>query len=90
ILNNSQMPAHLLDIEQELLQKVQVLIEHIDIDKLLAIDSINIDKFEPLFTYASENEIVDLINNKYSRNSNANEDLESKDKNKPLSLLSTH
>ncbi|KAG9291036.1 hypothetical protein G9A89_012908 [Geosiphon pyriformis] len=59
------MPAYLLDIEQELLQKVQVLIEHVDIDK-----------FEPLFTYALEDEIVDFINNKYSKNSNANEDLE--------------
>ncbi|KAG9306248.1 hypothetical protein G9A89_016152 [Geosiphon pyriformis] len=57
ILNNSQMLAHLLDIEQELLQK---------------------------------NEIIDLINNKYSGNSNANEDLESEDKDELLSLLSTH
>ncbi|KAG9301994.1 hypothetical protein G9A89_021038 [Geosiphon pyriformis] len=84
------MPVHLLDIEQKLLQEVQVLIEHVDIDKLLAIDFINIDKFELLFTYASENEIVDLINNKYSGNSNANKDLESEDKDEPLSLLSIH
>ncbi|KAG9302875.1 hypothetical protein G9A89_022291 [Geosiphon pyriformis] len=82
--------THLLDIEQEFLQEVQVLIEHVNIDKLLAIDFINIDKFEPLFTYALENKIVDLINNKYSGNSNANEDLESENEDKPLSLLSTH
>ncbi|KAG9292602.1 hypothetical protein G9A89_006974 [Geosiphon pyriformis] len=88
ILNNSQMSAHPLDIEQELLQEVQVLIEHVNIDKLLAIDFININKFEPLFTYALENEIVDLINNKYSENSNTNEDLESE--NESLPLLSTH
>ncbi|KAG9288597.1 hypothetical protein G9A89_006698 [Geosiphon pyriformis] len=68
------MPAHLLDIEQELLQEIQVLIEH----------------FELLFTYASENEIVDLINNKYSGNSNANKDLESENEDESLSLLSTH
>ncbi|KAG9286480.1 hypothetical protein G9A89_014646 [Geosiphon pyriformis] len=84
------MLAHLLDIEQELLQEVQVLIEYVNIDKLLAIDFINIDKFESLFTYVSENEIVDFINNKYSGNSNANEDLESENKDKPLPLLSTH
>ncbi|KAG9290604.1 hypothetical protein G9A89_011567 [Geosiphon pyriformis] len=84
------MSAHSLDIEQELLQEVQVLIEHIDINKLLAIDFINIDKFKPLFTYVSKNKIVDLINNKYSGNFNANEDLESKDKDEPLFLLSTH
>ncbi|KAG9288865.1 hypothetical protein G9A89_012194 [Geosiphon pyriformis] len=90
VLNNSQMSAHLLDIKQELLQEVQVLIEHIDINKLLAINFINIDKFESLFIYASEDEIVDLINNKYSRNFNANEDLESKDEDESLPLLSTH
>ncbi|KAG9298423.1 hypothetical protein G9A89_008687 [Geosiphon pyriformis] len=84
------MPAHLLDIEQELLQEVQVLIEHVDIDKLLAIDFININKFELLFTYVSKDEIVDLINNKYNGNSNANEDLESEDKDKPLFLLSIY
>ncbi|KAG9295977.1 hypothetical protein G9A89_011829 [Geosiphon pyriformis] len=84
------MPAHLLDIEQKLLQEVQVLIEHVDINKLLAINFINIDKFEPLFTYALENKIVDLINNKYSRNSNTNENLESEDEDKPLPLLSIH
>ncbi|KAG9302187.1 hypothetical protein G9A89_020621 [Geosiphon pyriformis] len=84
------MPAHLLDIKQELLQEVQVFIEHVNIDKLLAIDFINIDKFEPLFTYVSENEIVDFINNKYSGNSNANKDLESENEDKPLPLLSTH
>ncbi|KAG9286665.1 hypothetical protein G9A89_012215 [Geosiphon pyriformis] len=90
ILNNSQIPVHLLDIEQELLQEVQVLIKHVNIDKLLTIDFINIDKFEPLFTYISEDEIVDLINNKYSGNSNTNKDLESENKDEPLSLLSTH
>ncbi|KAG9287182.1 hypothetical protein G9A89_001590 [Geosiphon pyriformis] len=84
------MSVHLLDIKQELLQKIQVLIEHVDIDKLLAIDFINIDKFKSLFTYASEDKIVDLINNKYNGNSNANEDLESENENKPLSLLSIH
>ncbi|KAG9293731.1 hypothetical protein G9A89_019068 [Geosiphon pyriformis] len=84
------MPAHLLNIEEELLQEVQVLIEYVDIDKLLAIDFININKFEPLFTYALENKIVDLINNKYSGNSNANEDLENENKDKSLPLLSTH
>ncbi|KAG9299968.1 hypothetical protein G9A89_009696 [Geosiphon pyriformis] len=84
------MPAHLLDIKQELLQEVQVLIKHIDINKLLAINFINIDKFEPLFTYALEDEIVDLINNKYSGNSNTNEDLESENEDKPLPLLSIH
>ncbi|KAG9288085.1 hypothetical protein G9A89_017680 [Geosiphon pyriformis] len=72
------------------LQEVQVLIEYINIDKLLAIDFINIDKFEPLFTYASENEIVDLINNKYNGNSNANENLGSEDKDESLPLLFTH
>ncbi|KAG9297711.1 hypothetical protein G9A89_011226 [Geosiphon pyriformis] len=80
------MPAHLLDIEQELLQEVQVLIEHVNIDKLLAIDFINIDKFELLFTYASEDEIVDLINNKYS----ANKDLKSENEDELLLLLSTN
>ncbi|KAG9293867.1 hypothetical protein G9A89_019205 [Geosiphon pyriformis] len=84
------MPTHLLDIEQELLQKVQVLIKHVDIDKLLAIDFINIDKFEPLFIYASEDKIVDLINNKYNGNSNANKDLESENEDESLPLLSTH
>ncbi|KAG9300566.1 hypothetical protein G9A89_000648 [Geosiphon pyriformis] len=86
----NQMPAHLLDIKQELLKEVQVLIEHVKINKLLAIDFININKFESLFTYISENEIVDLINNKYSGNSNANEDLENEDEDEPLPLLSTH
>ncbi|KAG9304632.1 hypothetical protein G9A89_020196 [Geosiphon pyriformis] len=90
ILNNSQMPAHPLDIEQEFLQEVQVLIEHVDIDKLLAINFINIDKFKPLFTYALEDKIVDLINNKYSGNSNANKDLESENEDKPLPLLSIY
>ncbi|KAG9288563.1 hypothetical protein G9A89_003438 [Geosiphon pyriformis] len=90
VLNNSQMSAHLLDIKQELLQEVQVFIEHIDINKLLAIDFINIDKFEPLFTYISKNKIVNLINNKYSGNFNANEDLESENEDKSLPLLSTY
>ncbi|KAG9284441.1 hypothetical protein G9A89_023698 [Geosiphon pyriformis] len=85
-----QIPAYPLDIEQELLQEIQVFIEHININKLLAIDFINIDKFEPLFTYALEDEIVDLINNKYSGNSNANENLESKNEDELLSLLFTH
>ncbi|KAG9291552.1 hypothetical protein G9A89_021971 [Geosiphon pyriformis] len=84
------MSTHLLDIEQKLLQEVQVLIKHVNINKLLAIDFINIDKFEPLFTYISEDEIVDLINNKYNENSNANKDLESEDENEPLPLLSIH
>ncbi|KAG9304631.1 hypothetical protein G9A89_020195 [Geosiphon pyriformis] len=84
------MSAHPLDIEQEFLQEIQVLIEHIDIDKLLAINFINIDKFELLFTYASEDKIVDLINNKYSGNSNANKDLESENKDGPLPLLSIY
>ncbi|KAG9303210.1 hypothetical protein G9A89_000745 [Geosiphon pyriformis] len=85
-----QIPVHLLDIEQELLQEVQVLIEYVDIDKLLAINFININKFEPLFTYASENKIVDLINNKYNGNSNANKDLKSEDEDESLFLLFTH
>ncbi|KAG9295381.1 hypothetical protein G9A89_013410 [Geosiphon pyriformis] len=89
ILNNSQMLVHPLDIKQELLQEVQVFIEHVDIDKLLAINFINIDKFELLFTYVSEDKIVDLINNKYSGNSNANKDLGSENEDKPLPLLST-
>ncbi|KAG9295261.1 hypothetical protein G9A89_015748 [Geosiphon pyriformis] len=67
ILNNSQIPAHLLDIEQKLLQE-----------------------FEPLFTYVLENEIVDLINNKYNGNSNANKDLESENEDESLPLLFTH
>jgi hypothetical protein len=82
-----------LGVEQELLQEVQVLIEHFDIDKhfdinkLSAMDFIDIDKSETLFDYASENEIVDLINNKYNSDSNADEDLESEDE--PPPLLST-
>lgn len=89
ILDDGQTPVQPLGVEQELLQEVQVLIEHFDIERFginkpLAMDFINIDKSEPLFGYSSEDEIVDLINNKYNRDTNADDDSEIEDESPPV------
>ena len=86
ILDEGEAPAHPLVVEEELIQEVQVLIEHFNIDTLSATEFIDVDKAKSSFAYASEDEIVELINKKHDENSNEDKDLESEDE--PLPLLS--